>query len=351
MKLLVVSNMYPSKAYPSYGVFVGNFCKQLEQLRVDYALAVMQKHSGKLQKLLGYVAFYAKSFLLSLFGTYDAVYVHYASHSSSGVLLARKLRKFTVYTNVHGSDVIPDRPEQEKMQKNTRAILACSQKVIVPSTYFKRVVTEKYALPADKVFVCASGGVDPAVFYPRQNIQKNTVLSIGFAGRLSPGKGWETLLQACAKLPDREFRLTVVGDGPERPALQQRLEQLQLQDITTLYGLQPQQELARFYNEFDVLVFPTERAGESLGLVPLEAMACGCPVIASDYAAPADYMCDGVNGYKFPMRDADALSQALQKLRSLSEETYKALCDGAVETAQKYTRQTVTQELGKILLE
>lgn len=352
MKILVVSNMYPSPSAPSYGVFVKNFCTQLEELEIDYSLAVMKKHRGKPGKLGGYVGFYLRSFLCCLFGRYDIVYVHYASHSSPGVLLARKLRRFRIFTNCHGSDVIPENPQQEKFQKNTRQILSLSEKVIVPSEYFKWVVSEKYTIPADKLFTCASGGVDDSLFFPfPQESESTRPFTIGLVGRLSSGKGWGTLLNACAQLPDRDFRLLIVGDGPERALMEQLLDSLQLRFVTTLMGLQPQASLPKIYNEIDVFAFPTERAGESLGLVAVEAMACGTPVIASDFAAPADYVLDGVNGYKFPKGDARALAQRLLQLRSASEEERNALRTGALQTASRYTRSAVTQTLKMILQE
>lgn len=352
MKILVVSNMYPSAAAPSYGVFVKNFCDQLTELNISYDLAVMRKESSKLKKLLAYVGFYCQSFLRCLFGKYDIVYVHYASHSSAGVLLARKLRSFRIFTNCHGSDVIPENAKQEGMQKYTKAILSCSEKIIVPSAYFKRVVAEKYGIDPGKLFICASGGIDTALFRPlAQAANPDRPFTIGFVGRLSYGKGWRTLLQACASMPDKDYRLLIVGDGPEKAQMLQTIDALQLGEQIHLQGLQPQSALARIYNEIDVFAFPTERAGESLGLVAVEAMACGTPVIASDFAAPADYVVDGTNGYKFPKADAQALCQRLLQLRSLSEEHRNRLRSGALETAQKYTRSAVTQVLKTILME
>lgn len=348
MKLLVVSNMYPNKAYPSYGVFVKNFCDQLDALGIDYRLAVMHKSSNKLQKLTGYITFYLKSFLCSLLGKYDAVYVHYASHSSPGVLLARKLRNFPIITNCHGSDVMPQNQQQEKMQKLTRQILSCSKKVVVPSEYFKRIVTEKYSLPADRVFVCASGGIDTQLFRPEE--LQNPPFTIGFVSRIEPGKGWDILLNACAKLPDRDFRLLMVGGGRDSEKLQTRVQQLALTQQVHTVGLQPQKNLPNYLNQMDVFVFPTELA-ESLGLVALEAMACGVPVIASDFAAPAYYVVDGKNGYKFPVGDSKSLADAICKFRSLPLETRQQLREGALETGKEYATEAVTAALKTILLE
>lgn len=348
MKLLVVSNMFPSKAAPGYGTFVKNFCTQLEQLQIDYRLAVMKKAKSKPGKLAAYVGFYLKSFFASLFGRYDAVYVHYASHSSPGVLLARKLRKFTIYTNCHGSDVIPQNKSQEKMQKHTRAILAKSEKIIVPSDYFRRVVTEKYGVESHKLKVNPSGGVDTNLFSP--NPCKKPPFTIGFVSRLISGKGWDVLLKACALLPDRDFRILLVGGGPDTGRAKELAKQLGLESQVEFAGEQPQAALPGFLNQMDVFVFPTTLA-ESLGLVAVEAMACGIPVVASDNAAPADYVEEGVNGYKFPVGDSEALAQALIKFRALPEDLQAKLQKGALETASKFDRATVTQNLKSILEE
>lgn len=348
MKILVVSNMYPSPQYPSYGVFVANFCAQLEDLGVDYRLSVMKKSPSKLGKALGYVKFYLGSFLQCLFGRWDAVYVHYASHSSPGVLLARKIRKFRLFTNVHGSDVMPENALQEKFQPFTRKCLALSEKIIVPSQYFAACVAEKYGVPMEKLHVCPSGGVDGTVFYPRKT-DPNPVFTFGTVGRISHGKGWDTLLQACAAMPDTNYRLVIAGDGPERQAMEEMISKLHLEDRVQCLGAVSHQQLPEIYSSLDAFVFPTRRTGESLGLVAVEAMACGTPVIASDFAAPADYVRSGFNGEKFPVGDHLALRDALVSFRALPEEKRASLSQGALTTAASYSRTAATARLQEIL--
>lgn len=343
MKILVVSNMYPSEAYPSYGVFVRNFCRGLEQSGIGYDLAVMRRGSNKLQKLLGYLSFYAGSFFKSLFGRYDLVYVHYASHSSPPVLLARKLRKFPIYTNCHGSDVLPQNPRQEKMQKYTCRILALSQKVVVPSEYFRQVVGEKYGIPKENIAVCASGGVNAQVFYPRA--QRVPPFTMGFVSRIEPGKGWDVLLKACTLLPDQNYRLLMIGGGSEESVLRSAVQHLGLEQQVSVLGALPQEELPRYLNQMDVFVFPTQLA-ESLGLVALEAMACGVPVICSNFAAPADYVEDGVNGFQFALGDPLALKEAICRCMDADRKT---LGENALKTAQGYRTETVYQTMKTIL--
>lgn len=352
MRILVVSNMYPSKDAPSYGVFVKNFCDQLAELDISYSLSIMLKSRGRLSKVWSYINFYIKTFFKCILGKYDIIYVHYASHSSIPVIFASKFKKLHIYTNLHGSDVIPENKKQEKMQRFTRDILILSYKIIVPSKYFKRVVAKKYGVNLDKLYISHSGGVDRKIFFKEINVKKNfDILRIGFVGRISYGKGWNTLLNACSMLNNSNYHLTIVGNGPQMNQMNAEIEKLHLSPYVKILDLIPQLQLRGIYNEIDVFVFPTEREGESLGLVAIEAMACGTPVIASDFAAPSDYIINGYNGYKYEMGNAKKLSEILLKFQSLSYEERRCLELGALETAVLYSKENVTEELKHILLE
>ena len=165
LKIAVVSNMYPDEKHPSYGVFVENFCNALDGIDIEYKTHVMYQSDSIIGKIAGYTKFYIGTVFALLFESYDLIYIHYASHSSAPVLFARKLKKKPIYTNVHGSDVVPENHKQEKMQRYTRRILAISEKIVVPSEYFKELVSNKYGIDIIKIFVSPSGGVNDKVFY------------------------------------------------------------------------------------------------------------------------------------------------------------------------------------------
>ncbi len=239
LKIAVVSNMYPDKKHPSYGVFVKNFCYILDELHIDYILHVMQKSESKFGKVLGYLKFYIGTAFSLLFEKYDIVYVHYASHSSIPVLITNKIRKKPIFTNVHGSDVVPENAKQEKMQKYTRRILALSSRVIVPSEYFKDLVEKKYNISNDKIFVSPSGGVDEKIFYKEREKEKSDVLKLGYVGRISHKKGWDTLLEACAEL-DIPYELIMVGNGPEYQQMRDLAKTLKVDKNIKWFDLLPQ---------------------------------------------------------------------------------------------------------------
>lgn len=361
MKILVISNMYPNEVNPSYGVFVEKFCNQLDMIGVEYDTVLMTKGTGTCNKIIKYFKFYFLSFCKCLFKKYDIVYVHYASHSSIGVLAAAKIKRITIFTNLHGSDVIPENSIQKIMQIYTKALVLKSKRIIVPSEYFKNLILEKYSINFDKVFVYPSAGIDSKIFHPlnnnelkpvRQKLNLNTkYYTFGMIGRISYNKGWDTFVDAIKIVCDKGYKANfiIVGDGKETTLLESKIKMLNLTSyILFLKKLIPQSELVKFYSVIDWLIFPTKREGESLGLVAIESMACGTPVIASDYAAPRYYVNDGVNGYKFQMGNANDLARLIMRVID-EQDDKKAYMVGVNETAQDFFEESIYNKLLNIL--
>ena len=116
MKILLISNMYPSRKYPHYGIFVKNTEDVLLQVPgVTVDRAVLDKRDGKLSKLIGYLKFYAGAVLRGIFGGYDVIYAHFISHAALPLLLLRTLKpKVKLVLNAHGNDVVADIPKDDK---------------------------------------------------------------------------------------------------------------------------------------------------------------------------------------------------------------------------------------------
>ncbi|MBQ6659893.1 MAG: glycosyltransferase family 4 protein [Lachnospiraceae bacterium] len=354
-KVLVVSNMYPSKPFPSYGVFVKNFCDHADELGIRYRRIAMTKASNKPMKLVKYAIFYLRAFFASLFGGYDLVYIHYPSYSAKPVLWARKFRRFDIISNVHGTDVVTLTDMQRKMEVNTGKSIAVSVRTVVPSEYYRALVCKKYKVSPDKVTVYPSGGIDKAVFHEydaeaRRAMRKEYKIDedafvLGYVSRVTKAKGWDIFLKAlcrCELPADRKLCIFMVGSGDDDDALTREIKALPapIREAIRRYPLLPQAKLTEIYNMLDAFIFPTISDSESLGLVAIEAMTCGAPVIASDKAAPAYYVKDGVNGYKFEVGNADALAEKITEFAKLSTETRQVLHDGAKATAAEYSRET-----------
>jgi glycosyltransferase involved in cell wall biosynthesis len=161
-------------------------------------------------------------------------------------------------------------------------------------------------------------GVDPDIFRPAPAVADQTApapLHIGYAGSLIPEKGVDLLLRACAALPGRGWRLTILGDGPERPRLTALADAAGIAGQVTFLGHRPSTQTPDIYRTFDVLVLPSVSRPnwvEQFGRVLTEAMACGVPVVGSDSGEIPHVIGDA--GLIFPEGDAAALCDALARL-------------------------------------
>jgi D-inositol-3-phosphate glycosyltransferase len=167
-------------------------------------------------------------------------------------------------------------------------------------------------------------GVDTALFRPgdrdgaRARVGAGAAPLVVYVGRIAPIKGLETLLDAVAQLRTRQpaVRLLIVGGEADDPVngheaeIRQRADALGLRDCVRFVGAQPQETLRDYYVAADVTVLPSYY--ESFGMVALEAMACGSPVIGSRVGGLATTVRDGVTGFLVPDGNAPALAERLE---------------------------------------
>lgn len=164
-------------------------------------------------------------------------------------------------------------------------------------------------------------GVNGDRFKKKNTVRKgvNKERFVLYVGRLIPLKGVLTLIAAMKQVTDtmEHITLRIIGDGPEYEKCQQLVQNLQLEKNIHLLGRIPNQDLCQYYHESDLFVLPSVvRAGqaEGLGVVLLEAMAAGVPVIGTKTGGIVDIITDGVNGLLVPPDDPDALAAAIVKI-------------------------------------
>jgi D-inositol-3-phosphate glycosyltransferase len=175
-----------------------------------------------------------------------------------------------------------------------------------------------------------------------------------FVGRLTPIKGLDTLLRALAALRSdglahTRLRLLVVGGTKGDPGDGAQLRRL-AQDLgvgawVDLRGPQPQDALPDYYAAADLCVMPSRY--ESFGMVALEAMACGVPVIASRVGGLALTVQDRVTGLLVPEGDAGALAVAVRALL-LDERRRRTLGAQAVDWARRFAWPCVARDLAEL---
>ncbi|MGM0481512.1 MAG: glycosyltransferase [Pseudomonadota bacterium] len=182
----------------------------------------------------------------------------------------------------------------------------------------------------------------------QQNITDETVFVS--VARLSNEKNIDFIIEALAQLKkqtEKPFRFLMIGDGHQRQRLQNKINELQLQEQVTLVGAVPPHEMANWYQLGDAFLFASQ--SETQGMVILEAMAAGLPVVAVRSSGIDDVVKDGVNGYKTP---ADQLLW-LEKVSLLltQPEHRQLLARQAVDCAASHSVETFSRAIRAIYAE
>lgn len=157
-----------------------------------------------------------------------------------------------------------------------------------------------------------------------------------YVGRLSPEKDIEAIKPILESIPNA--RLALVGGGPHQEAL----EKYFANTPTFLAGYMKGETLASAFASADAFMFPSKT--ETLGLVLLEAMAAGCPVVAAGTGGITDIVDDGVNGYLFDPNDPNGAIVATQRLLSNSIERERVRTEARLE-AERWGWKAATQQL------
>ncbi|MEM1289937.1 MAG: glycosyltransferase family 1 protein [Cyanobacteria bacterium P01_H01_bin.162] len=159
-----------------------------------------------------------------------------------------------------------------------------------------------------------------------------------YIGRLSAEKEVDRIKPVLEAIP--EARLALVGDGPHREDLEKHFADTHTHFVGYLAG----EELASAYASADAFVFPSRT--ETLGLVLLEAMAAGCPVVAANAGGIPDIVTDGENGYLFDPKDDNGAITATQHLLDRGAERELMSRNARIE-AEKWGWNAATQQLQK----
>ncbi len=279
-ELVYVSNMYPTEQRPYFGTFVQRSYSELSKLHAKTSVITIGEHKNKYIK---YFLFYYLAFRsLTLKGACTA-YVHYITHSFIPVFAASILnKKINVILHFHGSDAFPEKDESYFRRVVKKAInklaIKRAKMIVVPSEFFKKKLELNYKIGCN-IVVSASGGVSREL-YNNDDLKSERKNQLIFAGRLIAGKGGVTAVQAMLNIlcVYNEWSGCIIGEGPELDLIKYEIEQAKNNNDkvdVSITGLLPPTALAYNFKESKILLFPSTREGESLGLIIVEAIYCG----------------------------------------------------------------------------
>lgn len=306
---------------------------------------------------------------------YDAIYSHYWL---SGVV-AHTLRaqwRIPVVQMFHTLGLMKDRiapgevghvvDRPADLRSFSEAdIMSWADRIIAATPAERTQMLWLYRAPRRKIEILPPG-VNLARFHPMPQAEARAAIGIKepcrlflFVGRIEPLKGVDTIFEAIALLrqtaPDlsRSLCLSIIGGAPdvsgenaEMDRLKGLRQSLGLEDVVVFLGAKDQDALHHYYAASEALIIPSDY--ESFGMVALESMACGTPVIASNVGGLSFLVRDGVNGYHVPVRDPVALRDRIQLLLQ-HPELRAILSENAALDAVGYSWNQIGDRLVEII--
>ncbi|MGG7432865.1 glycosyltransferase family 4 protein [Enterobacter hormaechei subsp. xiangfangensis] len=344
MNILLISNMYPSKKHPDFGIFVERIVKELEANNNNIHLCVRDsKGENKLAKVISYLTLYFKTIYKLFFNKYDFIYCHYVSHTALPILIASSFgKKMNIVSHVHGGDIklLKGRNKLFHRLKNqlTTSIFKKSSTIICPSPSYSEFLLANFKANDKNIVVYPSGGVDRCFNYKGAVLRSKDEIVIGYAGRLVQSKNVDLIIKAIKGT--EKLKLSIVGDGEQKNELMAISKDVNVEFIKPL----PHTELASWFKKIDLLIYPSE--SESLGLVPLEAMACGVYCVLTKIPAFNEFKSQGLNFLQIDNFESDAIRDAIVKFSQFGDDELNNInkCNSEI-VIQKYGADNVKEVL------
>ena len=218
------------------------------------------------------------------------------------------------------------------------AALRGARRVLCPSAYLRDVALG-WGIDPERLSVLPNPAPEIPPLPSRAELREDvgfTRRALVFAGRLGPQKALGVALQALVDVPD--VTLTVAGDGPDRPALEARAHQLGLDARVSFLGSVPREQVLRLFHAADASILPS--AWENFPHTIVEALAVGCPVIATAVGGVPEVVKDGENGLLVAPGDSAALAAAITRFFA-DEELRARLRDAAPRSVEDHSEEAV----------
>ncbi len=299
---------------------------------------------------------------------YDIIHSHYWMSGLAAESLSDAWGGTPIVHMFHTLGEMKNRIAQSDEERESPERIAGEKRVlarvdrIVTATLAERTQLRFLYKADDRKLITIPPGVDTSHFYPISPDEakmaigiKPDVRMILFVGRIEPLKGLDTLIRAmsCLKLnhPDHPVHLAIIGGEPdaspqqmsaEMARLQKLCDELALDQTVIFLGKRGQDTLPYYYSAAEVLIMPSHY--ESFGMVALEAMACGTPVIASEVGGLGFLVKNGETGYTIPNGDPAVLCDKLSTLLN-DANLREAMGRRAAEYAQSYTWDKIAAQI------
>ena len=339
MRILIISNMYPSKQKPYAGIFVKNqYEALLQHMGENNSVEIFAMHRT-FTSSIGSILKYFKAFFQFIpyyFKKYDVLHLHFFYPLILLLYLYKMIYPDTkVVVTFHGSD-ITHHINGGLTQKIFKFISKCIDVPIAVGEDLANEINKKLDIRVEEII---SAGVNQDIFNPLYLEKKYDFI---FVGSFIKRKGLDLLLSAIEMIDDKKIRYCIVGSGE----LEQDVIKVQKNNTITFLKNQSQQQLCKLYNQSKYFIIPSRN--EPFGLVATEAIFCATPAIVSNIGGLKTQVIDTENGFIIKELTAQSVADIIAKAYYLSDEDYHVLVTKASNSNKQHSMKSVINKLIEI---
>lgn len=315
--------------------------------------AQLRESPARFALVPGYVASAsARATSLARSGRFDVLHAFWPFPHALPGMIARRLSGVPLVSTFFGAELhwLPSRHHWARLA--VREIVAASDATTAISSFTAREL-EAIAPAAAPVVIPFGAAITPRATSSEDRVPYAIApTELLFVGRLVPRKGVDVLLRALATPRLSETRLTIVGDGSERTPLESLAAALGVSSRVTFDGTVSATQLDARFRNCDALVLPAVddplSGTEGLGVVLIEALAYGRPVVASDIGGIPDVVRNGETGLLVPPGDPEALAIALASLADAPDRAQAFGDAGRRDVAERFSWSRISADLAAL---
>jgi glycosyltransferase involved in cell wall biosynthesis len=277
----------------------------------------------------------------------DHFHVHFANRAAHTALFLKAMATIPFSITAHGQDFLADLGNDDLL----REICDAAEFVAVETEYSRALMAQRCPGAVAKIHRVYNGMNLANFLRPAATARTAGPVEILSVGRLVAFKGFDYLIEACEQMRQRsvQFRCKIIGDGPLRESLQQRINDLRLGALVTLQGALPQDRVIEKLQRCDVFALPStvDDAGASdiFPTVILEAMASARPVVSTTVAGIPEAVVDKETGLLVPAGESGLFADALEILCRDSELRTRYGSAGRTRIEQHFQIETTVRPL------
>lgn len=326
------------------------FFKKWERLSHDMSVPEKLKSNKQYFLVLPFFMFFGTvaAFNYARKNHFDVIHVHFPFPLAIFGIAMKMLSKKPIIVTCHGSEV--NMAKKNRFFKTVfKFIMKYADSITVNSLFMKKELVKIIGNREIKVIPMGSGigDVENKEFEKEKNKDRKKIL---FVGRLIEWKGIKYLIEAFKKLDQEKYELHIVGDGPERKALER--DSVQFPKTIFFHGYLKGEKLDNMYKHADCFVLPSivDDSGftEGLGTVLLEAISFGIPVIGSDVGGIPDIIINFKTGMLVPEKNSQAIAEAVEFLEKNENLRIEILKNAKEHVQENFSWKLITSNFRSI---